>query len=100
MDRAESGDLNAAEALEQAGSFLGVTLANLINVTDPGSIIISFANARFMATIAAPMDTSLKTNIMPGVLPSTKIDLVFADQDWRRKGTAALALEQAYIGSG
>ena len=84
MDRAESGDLNAAEALEQAGSFLGVTLANLINVTDPGSIIISL----------------LKTNIMPGVLPSTKIDLVFADQDWRRKGTAALALEQAYIGSG
>ena len=100
MDRAESGDLNAAGALEQAGSFLGVALANLINVTDPGNIIISFANARFMATIAAPMDTSLKTNIMSGVLPSTKIELVFADKDWRWKGTAALALEQTYIGSG
>ena len=62
-------------ALEQAGSFLGVALANLINATDPG-------------------------NIMPGVLPSTKIELVFADKDWRWKGTAALALEQTYIGSG
>ncbi len=100
MDRAESGDLNAAGALEQAGSFLGVALANLINVTDPGNIIISFASARFMSTIAAPMGTSLKTNIMPGVLPSTKIELVFANQDWRWKGTAALALEQTYIGSG
>jgi predicted NBD/HSP70 family sugar kinase len=99
MTRADQGDVAFTEALDQAGGYLGLALANLINSTDPGNVLITFANTRFMSAIAEPMDLALRTNIMPGALPATKIELVASDPDWRWKGTAALALEQTYIGA-
>ena len=99
MDRADAGDVTVHKSLNQAGTCLGVVLANLINSMDPGNVLITFASARFMRAIAEPMDLALKMNAIPGALPATKIEIVVADQDWRWKGTAALALEQTFLAS-
>ena len=99
VSQADAGDIEAAEALHQAGRYIGIALANMVNSTDPGNVLITFANSRFMNAIAEHMNQTLLSNVMPGMLPATTIELVEFDRDWRWKGTAALALEQTYLGS-
>ena len=98
IDRADAGDVAVQDALRQAGAYLGLALANLVNATDPGNILISFTSSRFMAAVAEPMHQALRAHAMPGMLAGTKIDMLIAEADWRWRGTAALALEQTYLG--
>lgn len=97
MAHTGSDEAVASKALEQAGAYLGVAIANLVNATVPGNVLITFANRHFMTALAAPMNSALKANIMPGVLPATMIESLVADPHWRWKGTAALALERSYL---
>ena len=100
LDRAEAGDAETAAALDQAGNLLGLALANFINATNPGHMLVSFASARFLAALAGPMTRALEASVMPGVLAATDVMVLIAEEDWRWKGTAALALEQTYLGVG
>ena len=99
LDRAETGDIAARGVLEQAGSFLGLALANYITATDPGQVLVAISGERFLKAIADPLTRALHANAMPGVMPKTNVELIVADDDWRWRGTAALALEQTYLGS-
>lgn len=99
LDLAKDGDVNAREALEQAGKLLGLALGNLINASDPGNLLISFANHRFQDAVSKSMMETILANVMPGVMPSTKIEIIAVAPDWRSKGAAALALEQTFLGS-
>lgn len=97
IDRAARGNNEAAEALRTAGRYLGIALANLITASDPGHILVSVTNADFLAAIEEPMKRALREFTMPGMLEATHIQTIFADEQWRWRGTAALALEQIYI---
>ena len=99
IDQADAGNVAAQQALHQAGACLGLTLANFINATDPGNILITFASARFLAAIRIAIGQALQAHTLAGVLPTTTIDLIVVDDDWRWRGTAALALEQTYLGT-
>jgi len=97
LDRADAGDPLAIELLDRAGMHLGRAVANHININDPGNVVISVLGQRFSQRIDEAFRASLIANAMPGVLPSTKIEIVVANDGWRRTGTAALALEQTYL---
>jgi len=99
LDRADAGDAAANRALERAASYLGLAIANFMNSTDPGHILLTFATARFLSAVAGPLHHAIEAHAVPAVFAHTKVELILADQDWRWKGTAALALEQTYLGS-
>lgn len=99
LDRAEAGDSQAAEAIALAGRHLGLALANHINTCDPGFVLVSVHNQRFIDHIARTLHEALEAYTLPALLRATEIRLVVADNDWRWKGTGALALEQAFLSS-
>ena len=99
LDRAERGDVLALGLLELAGFHLGVIIANHINANDPGNVLLLASHARFLTFAAEKLNAAIRENVLPGLLACTNITFGTSNKDWRWKGTAALALEQAYLGN-
>ena len=97
LDSAERGDVLARSLLELAGFHLGVVIANHINATDPGNVLLLASHIRFLTFSGEKLNAAIRENTLPGMLACTNIILGISNQDWRWKGTAALALEQAYL---
>lgn len=97
LERAQAGEEKAMEILEMAGFHLGRAVANMLNASDPGTVLILVPNARFQALIAEPFQAVLRANTLPGILPNTRVQFAISNSEWRWKGTAALALEQTYL---
>ena len=97
LDRAEAGDEGARQLLKTAGLHLGCAVANKINAADPGTVLILVPSRRFEALIEGPFQTALRENTLSGILPKTRILFALSNAEWRWQGTAALALEQAYL---
>ncbi len=98
MDQAIAGDKHAVAAVKLAGTHLGVAMANHLNSTDPGTVYIAVDNPKYLALLKQPFRQALEANTLPGVLPATQIEFFLATNDWRWTGTAAMALEQTYLG--
>jgi predicted NBD/HSP70 family sugar kinase len=99
LDRAEAGDPAVNAVLDRAASYLGLAIANHITMNDPGNVLVALNSARFLDRIAEGFRASLARNTLPGVLEATEVELIVADPGWWHDGTAALALEQTYLGS-
>ena len=97
LNRAENGDHPALSLLKTAGEKLGVIVANHINVTDPGEILILLPDSRLHDVIRTAFDRVLEANVLPGMLGLARISFDLPLPDWRWKGTAALALEMEYL---
>lgn len=97
LDRAEAGDPQARGLIAEAVLHIGVALANHINASDPGHLLVSILNARFLALVEQPLREVLAERTIPAVLASTNVRIFVAASDWRYTGTAALALEQLYL---
>jgi predicted NBD/HSP70 family sugar kinase len=98
LEMAAAGDQAAITALRQAGAHIGNVLASLISATDTSAVLVAVNNARLLDIVRQPIEAALRRNLMPGILPVTPVTLIVADEDWRWKGTAALALEQIFLG--
>lgn len=98
LDRARRGEPKAASAMNAASSMLGLVVANYINLCDPRDILVLLPNDLFRQMIEPAFNEALFANTMPGMYSSTRLRLDISSTDWRRKGTAALALEQLYLG--
>ncbi len=98
VDQAQAGDESAAEAIRQAATHLGVAVANHVNMADPGQVFIAADNAKLLPLIEQHFHAALEANTLPGLLPPTRVEFFHTDADWRWKGAAAQALEQAYLG--
>lgn len=99
LDRAAAGDGPMNAVLDRAATYLGLAIANHITVNDPGNVLVAVNSARFLERIEDGLRASLAQNTLPGVAAATKVDLIVADPGWWHDGTAALALEQTYLGS-
>ncbi|MDB5725131.1 MAG: hypothetical protein JWQ16_1885 [Novosphingobium sp.] len=98
LDRAELGFNEANAALDQAADHLGIAIANHLTATDPGHVLISIPSERFIRRIEPRFWAVLRENAFPGVLRASEVRFIVTDQAWRHSGTAALALEQTYLG--
>ncbi len=98
LKKAKRGESEAALAIRQAGTLLGTAVANLINMTSPAKIYISVDNPDYLDLLRNPFDAALNDGVMLGMLSRTSINFFQATEDWRWTGTAALALEQMYLG--
>jgi predicted NBD/HSP70 family sugar kinase len=99
LDRADAGDKRALALFDAAGFQLGLVVANHLNADDPGNVLILMHERRFLKLVARSFHPALRENTLPGLLPNTTIRFGLADKHWRWKGTAALALEKAYLES-
>ena len=97
LDSAERGDVLARSLLQLAGLHLGVVIANHINATDPGTVLLLASHTRFLTFSGEKLNAAIRANTLPGLLACTNIIFGTSNKDWRWKGTAALALEQAYL---
>lgn len=98
LEAAAAGEPTAAAAFGLAGRHLGLALANYANTSDPRLILIRTDDARMPALIRKELEAAFAANVMPTLLERTTIEIGHAMPDWRWKGAAALALEQAYLG--
>lgn len=99
LDRAAAGDEAINALLDRAASYLGLAIANHITACDPGHVLVAVSSARFLERIEAGVRTAVAENTLPGVMEATKVELCMVDPGWWHAGTAALALEQTYLGT-
>jgi predicted NBD/HSP70 family sugar kinase len=90
-------DAVANRAVGDAALHFGRALAGLLNTADPGDVLIAVWNDAFLATFENRVREVLEELTLPAVLAATNIRYIVADRNWRRTGTAALALEQTYL---
>src|SRR5205085_1101256 len=96
-DLVEHADPRAVAVLDEAAHHLGLAIANHLNSSDPGNALVLFANKRLEALMTEPLGQTLVANTFPGLLENTNVVFDVADEQWRWKGTAALALEKVYL---
>lgn len=97
LDNARDQNAVAIQVLHEGAEHLGRAIANLINANDPGLVLVSFLNEGLLERFASRVRAALGAYTHPAVLAATRVDFIVAAQDWRASGTAALALERAYI---
>lgn len=98
LSEAEAGSSDARFLLSEAGWHLGLLIANHINATDPGHVMILVPDLRFKDFAREAFDQALHDNVLRGLLPFTEVFFEIASDDGPSKGIAALALEQNYLG--
>jgi predicted NBD/HSP70 family sugar kinase len=93
---AESGHQLAGEIFAEAGSILGLGIANLINLLSPELIIISGEGVRAGELLFEPMRATVAANVMPGLAGDTLIQVdPWDDYAWAR-GAAGLVLRDLF----
>ncbi len=93
---AEAGDSLSIETLEQAGYFLGVGLANLINIFSPQVLIISGEGLRAGKFRLDPMRAALAEHVFNGLAERVRVVTAqIEDATWAR-GAASLVLGEIF----
>ncbi len=99
LSDAEAGSKVARALLSDAGWHLGLLVANHINATDPGHVMILVPDARYIEFAREAFDRAIAVNALPGLLPFTNVFFEIASDEGPSKGIAAMALEQNYLGA-
>lgn len=97
LAEAKAGSNEARALISDAGWHLGLLVANHINATDPGHVMILVPDARFTEFARNSFDQALHDNALPGLLPFTEVIFEIASDEGPSKGIAAMALEQSYL---
>lgn len=98
VEDAAAGEERALAQIAIAAERLGQAVANHVNAADPGDVLIQLPDARVEPLIRDRFTSALHEGIMPGMHEFVRVTFALADPNWRWKGTAALALEQTYLG--
>ena len=93
---AEEGHSTAQSILSQAGEILGQSIANLINLTNPGCILISGEGVRNGPWMFDAMQVAIRKHTQPPLLEDVEICIEpWGDEMWAR-GAASLVLRELF----
>ena len=96
LDLAQIGDPGALRIFERAGEILGLGIANLINLFNPKTIIISGEGTRQGEFLFPAMKEFIQQNTMPGLFdPNIVMIAPWGDDAWAR-GAAGLVLRELF----
>lgn len=93
---AKSGDELALMAFRNVGDYLGVSLANLINMLGPDVIVIGGGVANGWDLFEAPMRKQINKRAFPSVASSVKIRVAECGDNAGLLGAARLALDDLH----
>ncbi len=89
---ADHGDALAIEALERAGRYLGIAIANYLHIFNPSIVILGGGVSSSGAHFFLPMRQSLKENVFaPGYLDNLTVTTAALGDDVGLLGALALA---------
>jgi predicted NBD/HSP70 family sugar kinase len=92
FDHAKAGNAAARSIFRRAGRYLAVGLANVVNLFDPGLIILSGERMRYDYLYADDTLAEMQNLMLPANRPPPKIEVhAWGDMLWAH-GAAALAL--------
>lgn len=98
-ERAATGNQAALEVLRHAGSGLGLALAHVANLLDPGVIIVVGSRQHLGAQLLAHTRQAFDQHTLPRLLATTSLKFKPAGEDIWARGAAALAA-QSFIEHG
>jgi predicted NBD/HSP70 family sugar kinase len=103
FDHAKAGNKAARSIFRRAGRYLAVGLANVVNLFDPGLIILSGERMRYDYLYAADTLAEMESLMLQANRPPPRIEVhAWGDMLWAH-GAAALALSavtEALLGAG
>jgi glucokinase-like ROK family protein len=102
---ARKGDLVAQKIIADAGQYLGIAIASLINVVNPGMIVVGGGVAQMWDLFLEPIRRSVSTRSLPATARSVRITAAVLGRRSSGMGAAAQALslgmrqivERAYL---
>jgi len=95
-EAAKKGDKLALEIWEEVGEYLGIALANLINMYNPEIIVIGGGVAQAGKLLFGPIKRTVKKRALPGPAKTAKIVPSQLDENVSIIGAVALALEMIF----
>lgn len=98
VGEARRGDPEIIAIFERAGWYLGVGLANHINVQDPDKILILCSAEGFVELISPSLFESLRVNTLPALRGRAIIEFKAMNESFYQKGCAAMVADQLYLG--
>ena len=97
LEAARQGDTLAQQVLERASQFLGVALANLVNLFDPEHIVLARSRPPFGHPYPEIMLEALRRNTVQVDAPLPEITVRNLDESMWAKGAAAHGIEMVSI---
>lgn len=95
-EAAEAGDNRARALLEQQASVLGYALSHIINLVNPGKIIVALESPRFGEAIMPTLSATAAANSFRAHFAATRIIAHTLDDELWARGAAALMLRDIY----
>jgi glucokinase-like ROK family protein len=96
IEAAQGGDAVAREALAEAGRFLGIGVANLINLLNPPLVVIAGGVGRAGELILEPLRETALSRTLPAFRDRTRILASALGEQTAPLGGAALVLEDMF----
>ncbi len=93
---ARSGDRNAKRIIHEAGTYLGIAAANLINLLNPGLLVLNGGLCRMGELLLEPFTKSLNRHAMSRSLSAAKIEQSALGDRAGAMGAATLALRPCF----
>lgn len=95
---AANGNSAALEILRSAGSALGLAIAHVINLNDPGVVILTGVDAALGAQLMTAARQATENFILPRLLASTTIQFRHVSGDIWARGAASIAAHSFLTG--
>ncbi len=92
-EAAEAGDRHALEALEEAGTAMGTGFAVLVNIFNPGKIVLGGPISVVGQYLMKPLRESVRQHAMGEILSQTDISLSAFGADASLVGAAAVVVD-------
>ncbi|MDE2596432.1 MAG: ROK family transcriptional regulator [Sphingomonadales bacterium] len=96
VQRARAGDIATQGIFRRAGHYLGIGLANHINMQDPDRILILSQHPEIVSLISEALLASLAQNVLPHLWDQAKLAFGKLDALSYSRGAAAMVLERLY----
>lgn len=98
LAESSGGDPAVAEIFQRAGTYLGIALANHVNVQDPDRITVLNPIPGFVEHIEDSIRQSLHDNTLRALRGRALLEFKPLDERLRQRGSAAMVAEQLYFG--
>jgi predicted NBD/HSP70 family sugar kinase len=95
---ASVGNAAAIRILHRAGAALGLAIANLIQMNDPGLILITHVEGSFDGLFGTVLKQSVEANVLPRYAGQTPVRVKQVDGDIWARGAASIAAHNFLIG--
>lgn len=94
---AESGDKIAVNVLDEAGRYIGISIANIVNVVGPQMIIFGGDAASKAGYMIEPIIRAVKANVLANICSGLVFKVSELDNTAGALGAAALAIGNYFI---